>query len=435
MYKKLFSFFIVGAFYSGGIHAEQEWPPLNAAGYIDGESITFDPNTGNYIVKYYGDPGASKGVTNRMITLIYDTPNKIKPDVKVRIRTGRERDVVYNFDVSNGKTAKQDIYAFSFTARTGWFENLSLVSNASASTQIAAGNLAGAAQTMEGKLTYAGSIEDTRMSQPAKWLPEIGFAKSGKAFSVEWQAHPNKKPLDDIKPGQQRKGFGLAMPYLPGIVEFDFSGNGKSFGFPGAAGGDSKIWKDLDKLMFGSTAPAPSVASLGPKILIPEPYNTKALATGISNDLASWVEAGQLSETLAQKLRLSFAAIGDAAESNNPSGVAGNAERVFRDLFSRHDGMNHRHIEEDEDEDHDKAKHHTNHYTDLYSSKANHASSTPQQSQHRFVLFESKSQNDNNKSSNHQHESSCHQHRGHRINDGTRSLSVLRHICGTAFVG
>ena len=333
-------------------------PPLNAAGYIDGESIRYDAQTGNYIVTYYGDPGRG---ADRMITLIYETPNKVKPEVKVQMRSGRERDIVYSYDVSNGKAAKQAIYAFSFTARAGWFENSSLVSNETASSQVAAGNLAGAAQAMEGKLTYAGSVEDTRMTQSAKWLPEIGFAKSGKAFSVEWQAHPNKKPLDDIKPGQQRKGFGLALPYLPGIVEFDFSGDGKSFGFPGAAGGDSKIWKDLDKLMFGSTAPSPSVASLGPKILIPEPFNTKVLATGISNDLASWVEAGQLSENLAQKLRLTFAAIGDAAERNNSGGVAGNAGTVFRDLFSRHHGMSHRHIEEDDEEDHDKANKHVNH--------------------------------------------------------------------------
>jgi hypothetical protein len=340
--------------------AEQVSPPLNADGYIDGESITFDPQTGNYIVKYYGDPGASKGGTDRMITLIYDTPNKIKPDIKVQMRTGRERDIVFSYDVSNGKAAKQAIYAFSFTARTGWFENSSLISNSTASSQIAAGNLAGAAQAMEGKLTYLGSIEDTRMTQSDLWLPEFVFAKSNQAFRVRWQAHPNKPKFDDIKPGQHRKGFQLAVPYLPGYVKVNFSGDGKSFGFPGAAGGDSKIWKDLDKLMFGGTAPAPSVASLGPKILIPEPFNAKALATGISNDLASWVEAGQLSENLAQKLRLSFAAIGDAAERNNSGGVAGNAGTVFHDLFSRHEGMRYDKVEEDDDE-HDKVNKHADH--------------------------------------------------------------------------
>lgn len=336
-------------------------PPLNAAGYIDGESITLDPQTGNYTVTYFGDPGASKGGTDRLITLIYDTPNKIKPDVKVQLRTGREQDIIYSYDVSNGKAAKQDIYAFSFTARTGWFENSNLVTNATASSQFAAGNLAGTAQALESKLAYAGIVESTRMNQSDKWLPEIIFGESNKAFRMRWQAHPNQKPLDDIKPGQTRRGFGLALPYLPGYVKVNFSGDGKSFGFPGAAGGDSKIWKDLDKLMFGGTAPAPSVASLGPKILIPEPFNTKALATGISNDLASWVEAGQLSENLAQRLRLSLAAIGDAAERNNAGGVAGNAGRVFQDLFSRHHGMNHRHIEEDDEEDHDKASKHANH--------------------------------------------------------------------------
>lgn len=332
-------------------------PPLNAEGYVDGEGVTLDPQTGNFIVKYYGDPGASKGGTDRMITLIYDTPNKIKPNIKVLMRTGRERDIVYGYDVSNEKTAKQPIYGFSFTARTAWFENSSLVSNATASSQIAAGNLAGAAQAMEGKLTYLGSVEDTRMSQSDLWLPEFVFTTSNQAFRVRWQAHPNKPKFDDIKPGQHRKGFQLAVPYLPGYVKVNFSGNSKSFAFPGYAPG-GKIMEDIDALMYGKKAPAPTVNSLGPKILIPEPYNTKTLAAGISNDLASWVEAGHLSENLAQKLRLSFAAIGDAAERNNSGGVTGNAVRVFQDLFSRHEGMNHRHFEQDEDEERDNTKKH-----------------------------------------------------------------------------
>jgi hypothetical protein len=354
MKNRYFQIFLFGVLTTTSVLAE---PPLNAAGYIDGESITLDQQSGDYIVTYYGDPGRG---ADRMITLIYDTPNKIKPIVNVRVRQGRERDIVYTYDISNGKSAKQDIYAFSFTSRTAWFENSSLISNATASSQFAVGNLAGTAQALESKLTYAGTVESTRMNQSDKWLPEVVFAESNKAFRMRWQAHPNKNPLDDIKPGQKRRGFGLAMPYLPGYVKVNFSGDSKMFSFPGAAGGDSKIWKDLDKLMFGGTAPAPSVASLGPKILIPEPVNTKVLATGISNDLASWVEAGQLSESLAQKLRLSFAAIGDAAERNNSRGVTGNAERVFHDLFSRHAGMNHRDAEED-DEDHDKANKHVNH--------------------------------------------------------------------------
>lgn len=333
-------------------------PPQNTAGYIDGEGVTYDPTTGNYIVKYFGDSGKCDG-PDRIITLVYDTPNKVKPSIKVKMRTGRERDIVYGYDVSNDKTAKQPIYAFSFTAHTGWFENSSLISNATASSHIAAGNLTSAAQAMEGKLTYVGSVEDTRMTQSDLWLPEFVFATNNQAFRVRWQAHPNKPKFDDIKPGQHRKGFQLAVPYLPGYVKVNFSGNSKSFAFPGSAPG-GKIMEDIDVVMFGGKAPAPSVGSLGPKILIPEPFNAKALATGISNDLASWVEAGQLSENLAQKLRLTFTAIGDAAERNNSGGVAGNAGTVFRDLFSRHHGMNHRHMEED-DEDHENLKKHANH--------------------------------------------------------------------------
>lgn len=324
------------------------WPALNANGYIDGESIRFDPQSGDYIVTYYGDTGEpSKG--DRFITLIYDTPNKIKPGVREQLRATRGREISYRYDFSNDKAAKQNIYSLSFTVPAPWWENASLVTNATATSQASAGNLPGTAAAIESKLTYTESVEATRMLQSDLWLPEVSFAKTNMAFRFSWQAHPNKPVLDDIKPGQTRRNFGLVMPYLPGLVKVDFEGNSKSFGFPGAAGGDSKIWKDLDKLMFGSTAPAPSVLSLGPKVLIPEPFNAKGLADGISNDLASWVEAGQLSEPLAQRLRQSLAAMGAAAELNSPAGVAGNAERVFYELFVRCKGMRYEDVEEEND--------------------------------------------------------------------------------------
>lgn len=318
-------------------------PPLNADGYVEGESIRFDPQTGNYIVTYYGD--SPQG--DRLITLVYDTPNKIKPGVREQLRATRGRDIIYRYDFSNEKTAKQNIYSLGFTVRAPWWENASLVTNAAATSQASAGNLPGTAAVIESKLTYTDSVEATRMLQSDLWLPEVSFAKTNMAFRFSWQAHPNKPVLDDIKPGQTRRNFGLVMPYLPGLVKIDFEGNSKSFKFVGAAGGDSKIWKDLDKLMFGSTAPAPSVLSLGPKVLIPEPFSAKGLAEGISNDLASWVEAGQLSEPLAQRLRQSLAAIGAAAGLNNPAGVAGNAEQVFSELFARHKGMRHEDLEEE----------------------------------------------------------------------------------------
>ena len=86
-----------------------------------------------------------------------------------------------------------------------------------------------------------------------------------------------------------------------------------------------------------------------PKVLIPEPFSAKVLAENISNDLASWVEAGQLSESLAQRLRSSLAAMGVAAELNNPTGVAGNAQQVFFELFVRCKGMGVDDLEEESD--------------------------------------------------------------------------------------
>ena len=321
-------------------------PSLNASGYIDGEGIRFDPKTGNYIVTYYGDTPQG----DRLVTLVYDPPNKVEPGVHVRLRASGGRDIAYGYEFSNGRGAKQNIFAFSFTARSPWWEEQDLITHSAAESQAAAASMPGVAQAIEERIGTTEKVEASRIRQSERWLPEISFSKDNRSFRIRWQAHPNNPPLDDIKPGYKRGGFGLTLPYLPGLVKFVFSGDSKPFGFPGAAGGESRIWKDLDKLMFGSAAPARSVESLGPKILVPEPFDARALAGAVAGDLSDWVKAGQLSEDLAMQLRGSLIAIGHAAEMNNPKGVSENAERVFRMLFSRHRGMRYADAQDGDDE-------------------------------------------------------------------------------------
>jgi hypothetical protein len=319
---------------------------LNSSGYYDGEGITFDPQTDKYTVKYLD----YDGVTGNFVILQYEAPNKVKPALKMQVRSSFSRDIIYSFDVGNGRQAKQAIYAFSAHMLVPWFENTSLVTHSVASAHASAGNIGSATQAIEASLTYTGSIEDNRMKQPAKWLPEIKFSKTNKAYAMSWQAHPNKFPLDDIRPGQHRVGFGIVAPYLPGLVKFNFMGDSPALKFPGGAGGDSKIWKDIDQLLFRNKAPVQRIATLGPKVLIPEPYNNKLMALAIADDLASWVAAGQLSEPLAQRLRLTLAAIGESAERNNEAGVEGNIKQIFGEIFGRHKGMDHTEFDEDREE-------------------------------------------------------------------------------------
>ncbi len=319
---------------------------LNSNGYYDGEGITYDAQSEKYTIKYLDYDGR----IGNMVTIHYQTPNKVKPMLKMRLRADKGRDITYNFDVGNERAAKQALYSFSMYTQTPWFENTSVITNGIVNTYSSIGNFISATQAIESRLSYTTSVEENRMKQPVKWLPEIQFAKTNKAFAMHWQAHPNVLPFDDIQPGQRRMGFGSVVPYLPGLVKFGFLGNTEPLAFPTSAGGDSKIWSDIDKLQSGKTTPPPSLDSLGPKILIPEPFNTKLLATAISDDLASWVTAEQLSEPLAQRLRLTLAAAGEAAERNNEAGVKDHVKQIFMEIFGRHKGMDHKEFDDEHEE-------------------------------------------------------------------------------------
>jgi hypothetical protein len=319
---------------------------LNADGYYPGEGITYDTLTEKYTIKYLREVET----TGRMITLYYQPPNKIKPTMRMRLLSNRGRDLTYSFNVGNERAAKQAMYSFSMYTQTPWFEKASLITNSDATAHASTGNMGSATQALESRFDYTTTIEEKRMKQPVKWLPEVQFAKTNKAFAMSWQAHPNEFPLDDIQPGQRRVGFGIVAPYLPGLVEFGFQGATEPLKLPGSAGGDSKIWEDIRKLKRGVTDPVPQLDALGPKILIPEPFNTKLLAKAISDDLASWVTAGQLSESLAQRLRLTLAAAGDAAERNIEDGVEGHVKQIFIEIFGRHKGMDHKEFDEEREE-------------------------------------------------------------------------------------
>ena len=325
------------------------YPALNADGYIDGESIRLDPATGDYVITYFDGYGPDAD-PNRFVTVVYDVPNKIRPEIRTSVTAAKGRDITYRYEVLNGKGARQDIYAFSFNTLVPWFEEHGARARAAAASALQTGDLAGVARAIESNTTYVEQVEAQRMRQSERWLPEFLLAKGGKAFAIRWQAHPNRQPRDNIRPNQRRGGFGLDVPYLPGLVKVGFAGDSKPLAFPGGFGGDSKIWKDIDDLMFGTKAPAPKAYSLGPRVLIPEPFSTKALAQAIAGDLPRWVETGQLSQPLAQRLTGLLLAAGDAAERNNTPGVTANATEVFRELFMRHAGMSHRNAGEDDPE-------------------------------------------------------------------------------------
>ena len=92
--KNLF-FIIISVFYIQNSYAQV--PP----------TVTFDPNTGNYIIQYQGASGSTVQVT-------FEPATKIEPDVESMVifeqASGMFR---YDYVVSNGLNSQQRLLAFS----------------------------------------------------------------------------------------------------------------------------------------------------------------------------------------------------------------------------------------------------------------------------------------------------------------------------------
>ena len=151
-------------------------------------SVTYDPATGNYVLRY-------EGISGEVHEVILEPSTKIDPEVQARVTASPNSDLYrYGYKVSNGASSKQRLYAF--------------------------------------RVTYRASIE--KIEKPTEKWYEGTFARRS-IFS--WANIKNSSgvahPLDGIAPDSSVSGFVLESPGLPTVVQAYFKGARSSgLGFP-----------------------------------------------------------------------------------------------------------------------------------------------------------------------------------------------------------
>lgn len=150
-------------------------------------SITLDPSTGNYIIRYQGGNGQEQEIE-------YEPATKIEPLVKASVYYNNGSDLCkYEYTITNGENSKQRLFSFSVEKQSSVFS----INKPNKDWHI-------------GQFYYRPIVD---------WYNSKG---SGGLSN----------PYDGIAPDSSASGFSFQSSGLPTIVSSFFEGTAKGLGFP-----------------------------------------------------------------------------------------------------------------------------------------------------------------------------------------------------------
>lgn len=182
---------------------------LQAVPIIAAESITLDPNTGNYVITYEGYSNGQPATH----TVIYVPATKFEPSIKSEYSNIANGNVKYRYKIRNAVTSEQSIAVIRM---------------------------------------YLREINQDDQLSPFGWLGHVFKKRSvpdPKAYIASWMAFNknSNQSASGIMPGTTESGFGFNSRLLPGVVPIELLGSTPVHGYPDEGpGGD--IGKRLNKI-------------------------------------------------------------------------------------------------------------------------------------------------------------------------------------------
>lgn len=262
------------------------------------EGAILDGETGNYVVTY-------KTWNNYFKSVIFEPATKTDPSIRSDIRyNDRDAKFVYEYKIKNGARAKQAI------------DTLAIVASNVSSSAVA----------------------------PSHWEGSVVPTFTDANLRVVWIPDTTAKGLP---PKQRLGGFGIESNDLPGIAVMQIKGDAKPTTWLGHSPDiATPVGKQVAALEANDFV-ARIVAV--PKVLVPNPYNTTAVLTGLQKHIKDDMTALNLIEPafFTQLDRPLQAAI-DAAKINNTVGVKQNLQDLRKALKKAHHD-----VDEGKDDDDD----------------------------------------------------------------------------------
>lgn len=284
-----------------------------------GESIVFDPVTGNYTITYWD---AEEPAGLEQTTFVPAT--KIVPTIRSKFRLDETSFVVYSYTVSNEASAKQAIVSLSLEqpARIkGERDFPAITATAKEVEQAIFANM-------------------SALDSPKNWSGNI-YGDPGYSRIV-WS--PDERKTGGVKAGRTRAGFGFSSLALPGMSEAQMKGEGAIFGYAGDGPVmDSAIRPELDRLRENNFIARPAAV---PTIAVPTPFDPDVTLERIQTHTHTWIAKQLIDPAFSAQLDRYFQSAISAYRLNQPK-VGKKHIQTMRELIKKE------HADADREDDND----------------------------------------------------------------------------------
>lgn len=306
-----------------------------AAGLLPGESITRDPITGNYTAIYWGEDDDGHGSLERAT---FETATKIEPAVRSRLKLHQDWGIGYQYQISNGKAAKQSIVMLDLY---GLPLNTQMLN-----TQKVLGS--------DGAVLI--EFYNFGMQAPVNTCWYGSGANNGQTVNVGWMCKTWDSTTNSdntswgIAPGTSLGGFGLASTDLPGIFVAKLIGNTKwhHFSYSWHLSENSGMEDQMGDIVNNDNIPHNIAA---PLISVPTPFDPAIVLDNLRTHVATWPSKQLVDTTLAAQLDAELIATATAYRTNQPQ-VARDHIEILLDMIRRE----HKDIDRDDDDEHDNKR-------------------------------------------------------------------------------
>lgn len=282
---------------------------------INGETIVFNPTTGNYLITHYSN------IDQKFEQLIFIPATKINPTINTKVKLVQDGIVQYEYSLISGRDSQQDIVLFI----------LNPVSSVTTSLPNIPLN-APAGRVAIDMLNVANYF-----NTPPLWDPSLSYSDNRTSFIIGWSY---ARETSGLKPGN-KAAFGFKSRDLPGIINAKIHGDAPLASqqidaeeLPDEE--DNGFGQQYFALLRNNFIRRPAAV---PTITVPTPFNAATLLDRIQTQTHTWIAMQLLDATFSSQLDRYLTAAADAYRLNQPKAGKEHIETLRKMLKREHDDL------------------------------------------------------------------------------------------------
>jgi len=270
-------------------------PPAFA---LEGESIVFNPVTGNYLITY------KNSIDEKFHQVTFIPATKINPTFNSKLQLGQDGYVHYGYTLISGLDSQQDIVHFILDPVSSVVTTLPDIPLNAPAGQVAIDML------------NVAKYFDT----PTPWRASMAYSDGQNAFRIGWRT----KVANGMHPGGQAI-FGFKSGDLPGIIQVEVYGYApNSQEIPGEETQDAKdggFGQQYTELVDNNNFLRRNAAA--PTIAVPTPFDPAVTLERIQTQMHTWIAMQLIDPAFSSQLDRYFQS---AADTYRNQGQAGNGQ-------------------------------------------------------------------------------------------------------------